>query len=147
MAGITLRRSLAGLILSCGLSAAPIVPGPNLVGNPSFEVPTVAPSVSQTNSFVNGGLWQIFTAVDRWGFGIPNYGVEFQRNNLYNVPSNTATGGNNEWACLKRLDYIGFMFAKRVFTIMLEELGNWPTDSLFDKFVRVDKLSTSSLSK
>ncbi len=96
------RVLLAGLLLTGGLTAASI----NLVGNGSFENNVVSPGATQSNSYVNGSTWQVFAAVDRWGIGYPSYGVELQKNNLYGVPSNTASGNNawdgSQWA---ELDY------------------------------------------
>ena len=86
------RFLFAGLLLAGTLSAASI----NLIGNGSFENNPVSPGATQSNSYLNGSAWQVFAAVDRWGIGYPSYGVELQKNNLYGVSSNTATG-NNAW--------------------------------------------------
>ena len=58
MAEFRVKLWVLGLVVSGALSAAPI----NLIQNSSFEDNTIAPGVNQTNTYLNGGAWQVFTA-------------------------------------------------------------------------------------
>ena len=118
MAEFRVKLWVLGLVVSSALSGAPI----NLIQNSSFEDNTIAPGVNQTNTYLNGGAWQVFTAIDRWGLGYPTYGIELQRNNLYGVPSN-APSGNNAWD--------GLQFAELDYRLGLFGIGQTATPQVF----------------